>query len=103
LNTLAHNGVPANHRHIVAMFHQGGGDAVLANDIYKTRHKNVDNPNIAMLKELKEAGVELRVCGQGLLGKKLGPSQLPPGVRAVLWGMPTMVNLQLRGYVRVGG
>src|SRR5690242_1172708 len=27
LNTLAHNGVPANHRHIVAVFHQGGGDA----------------------------------------------------------------------------
>ena len=72
LNTLAHNGVPANHRHIVAVFHQGGGDAVLANDVYKARHKDVDNPNVAMLEELKQAGVELRVCGQGLLGKKCG-------------------------------
>ena len=103
LNTLAHNGVAANHRHIAAVFHQGGGDAVLANDAYKSRHKGVENPNIDMLKTLKDAGVELRVCGQGLLGKKLEPSQLLPGVQADLWAMTTMVNLQLRGYVRIGG
>jgi len=103
LNTLAHNGVPANHRHLVAVFHQGGGDAVLANDVYKARHNGVDNPNIATLAELKQAGVELRVCGQGLLGKKLEPSQLLTGVQADLWAMTTMVNLQMRGYARVGG
>ena len=103
LNTLAHNGVPANHRHIAAVFHQGGGDAVLANDVYKARHNGMDNPNIAMLHELKQAGVELRVCGQGLLGKKLEPSQVLPDVQVDLWAMTTMVNLQLRGYVRIGG
>ena len=102
LNTLAHNGVPANHRHIAAVFHQGGGDAVLANEVYKARHNGMDNPNVAMLHELKQAGVELRVCGQGLLGKKLEPSQVLPGVQVDLWAMTTMVNLQLRGYVRVG-
>ena len=102
LNTLAQNGVPAKHRHIAAMFHQGGGDAVFDNDVYKTRHNGVDNPNIAVLKELHEAGVELRVCGQGLLGKKVEPSQLLPGVQADLWALVTMVNLQARGYVRVG-
>jgi len=103
LNTLAHNGVPANHRHIAAVFHQGGGDAVLANEVYKSRHEGVDNPNVELLKALKQAGVELRVCGQGLLGKKLDPSQVLPGVQVDLWAMTTMVNLQLRGYVRIGG
>jgi intracellular sulfur oxidation DsrE/DsrF family protein len=103
MNTLAHNGVPADHRHIAAVFHQGGGDAVLANDVYKARHDGMDNPNVAMLQELKQAGVELRVCGQGLLGKKLEPSQVLPGVQVDLWAMTTMVNLQLRGYVRIGG
>jgi intracellular sulfur oxidation DsrE/DsrF family protein len=103
LNTLAHNGVPAKHRHVAAVFHQGGGDAVLANEVYKARHDGVDNPNIAMLRELKAAGVDLRVCGQGLLGKQLEPSQVLPGVQVDLWAMTTMVNLQLRGYVRVGG
>ena len=102
LNTLAHNGVLAKNRHIAAMFHQGGGDAVFSNEVYKARHNGVDNPNIAALKELHEAGVELRVCGQGLMGKKVDPSQLLPGVQADLWAMVTMVNLQSRGYVRVG-
>ena len=102
LNTLARNGVPAKNRHIAAMFHQGGGDAVFANEVYRARHNGVDNPNIAVLKELHEAGVELRVCGQGLMGKKVDPSQLLPGVQADLWAMVTMVNLQSRGYVRVG-
>jgi len=103
LNTLAHNGVPANHRHIAAVFHQGGGDAALVNDVYKTRHNGMDNPNIAMLHELKQAGVDLPVCGQGVLGKKLEPSQVLPDVQVDLWAMTTMVNLQLRGYVRIGG
>ncbi len=102
LNTLAQGGVPASRRHVAAMFHQGGGDAVFSNDVYKARHNGVDNPNIAVLKELHEAGVELRVCGQGLLGKKVEPSQLLPGVQADLWALVTMVNLQARGYVRVG-
>ena len=103
LNTLAHNGVPAKNRHIAAMFHQGGGDAVFSNDVYKARHNGVDNPNIALLHELKEAGVELRVCGQGLLGKKVDPKDVLPDVQVDLWAMTTMVNLQLRGYVRIGG
>lgn len=102
LNTLANNGVPAKRRHIAAMFHQGGGDAVFSNELYKARHNGVDNPNVAALKELHEAGVELRVCGQGLIGKKVDPSQLLPGVQADLWAMVTMVNLQSRGYVRLG-
>jgi len=38
LSTLAHNGVPAKNRHIAAMFHQVGGDAVFSNEIYKARH-----------------------------------------------------------------
>jgi intracellular sulfur oxidation DsrE/DsrF family protein len=95
--------VPAGHRHIAAVFHQGGGDAVLANDVYKARHNGTVNPNIALLHELKQAGVDLRVCGQGLLGKKVDPKDVLPDVQVDLWAMTTMVNLQLRGYVRIGG
>lgn len=101
LNTLAQAGVPARNRHIAAMFHQGGGDAVFSNEVYKARHNGVDNPNIAALKELHEAGVELRVCGQGLIGKKVEASQLLPGVQADLWALVTMISLQARGYARI--
>ena len=103
LNTLAHNGVPASHRHLAAVFHQGGGEIVMTNDAYKARFNGQDNPNVALIHELKQAGVDLRVCGQGLLGRKIDPSQVLPDIQVDLWAMTTMVNLQLRGYVRIGG
>ena len=58
LNTLAHNGVPPGHRHIAAVFHQGGGDAVLANDVYKSRHDGADKG--AGPDQLLEARLERR-------------------------------------------
>ena len=70
LNTLAHNGVPAKNRHIAAMFHQGGGDAVFSNEVYKARHNGVDNPNIAALKELHEASVESAYADRGSWERK---------------------------------
>ena len=102
INTLAKNGVGADHRRIAAMFHQGGGEIVMKNDAYKARFGH-DNPNVALIHELKQAGVDLRVCGQGLLARKIDQSQVLPDIQVDLWALTTMVNLQLRGYVRVGG
>src|SRR5262245_50268559 len=102
INTLAKNGVNADHRRIAAVFHQGGGEIVMKNDAYKARFGH-DNPNVALIHELKQAGVDLRVCGQGLLGRKIEQSQVLPDIQVDLWALTTMVNLQTRGYVRVGG
>jgi intracellular sulfur oxidation DsrE/DsrF family protein len=103
VNTLGKHGVPAEHRHIVIMFHQRTPDIdiVMSNDAYKERY-NRDNPNIAVIHALKQAGVDIRVCGQGLLDRKIDPKQVNPDVQIDLWAMTTLVNLQLRGYVRVG-
>jgi intracellular sulfur oxidation DsrE/DsrF family protein len=103
VNTLGKHGVPAEHRHIVIMFHQRTPDIdiVMSNDAYKERY-NRDNPNIAILHALKQAGVDIRVCGQGLIGRKIDAKQVNPDVQIDLWAMTTLVNLQLKGYVRVG-
>ena len=103
VNTLGKYGVPAEHRHIVIMFHQQTPDIdiVMTNDAYKERY-NRDNPNIAIIHALKQAGVDIRVCGQGLLARKIEASQVNPDVQIDLWAMTTLVNLQLKGYVRVG-
>src|SRR5258706_11108639 len=71
VNTLGKYGVPAEHRHIVIMFHQRTPDIdiVMTNEAYKERY-NRDNPNIAIIHALKQAGVDIRVCGQGLIGRK---------------------------------
>jgi intracellular sulfur oxidation DsrE/DsrF family protein len=103
VNTLGKYGVPAEHRHIVIMFHQRTPDLdiVMSNDAYKARY-NRDNPNIAVIHALKQAGVDIRVCGQGLLARNIETSQVNPDVQIDLWAMTTLVNLQLKGYVRVG-
>jgi intracellular sulfur oxidation DsrE/DsrF family protein len=103
VNTLGKYGVPADHRHLVIMFHQRTPDIdiVMTNEAYKERY-NRDNPNIALIHALKQAGVDIRVCGQGLLGRKIDPKQVNPDVQIDLWAMTTLVNLQLKGYVRVG-
>jgi intracellular sulfur oxidation DsrE/DsrF family protein len=103
VNTLGKYGVPADHRHIVIMFHQRTPDIdiVMTNEAYRERY-NRDNPNIALIHALKQAGVDIRVCGQGLLGRKIDPKQVNPDVQIDLWAMTTLVNLQLKGYVRVG-
>jgi intracellular sulfur oxidation DsrE/DsrF family protein len=103
VNTLGKHGVPAEHRHIVIMFHQRTPDIdiVMSNDAYKERY-NRDNPNIAIIHALKQAGVDIRVCGQGLIGRKIDAKQVNPDVQIDLWAMTTLVNLQLKGYVRVG-
>jgi len=103
VNTLGKYGVPAEHRHLVIMFHQRTPDLdiVMSNEAYKERY-NRDNPNIAIIHALKQAGVDIRVCGQGLIGRKIEASQVNPEVQIDLWAMTTLVNLQLKGYVRVG-
>jgi intracellular sulfur oxidation DsrE/DsrF family protein len=82
VNTLGKYGVPADHRHIVIMFHQRTPDIdiVMTNEAYRERY-NRDNPNIALIHALKQAGVDIRVCGQGLLGRKIDPKQVNPDVQ----------------------
>jgi intracellular sulfur oxidation DsrE/DsrF family protein len=104
LNTLAKYGVPADHRHLVVMFHQRSPDfdIVMTNDAYKARYNGQDNPNIALIHALKQAGVEFRACGQALGGRKIDAKQVNPDIQIDLWAMTSMMNLQMKGFVRVG-
>jgi intracellular sulfur oxidation DsrE/DsrF family protein len=103
VNTLAKYGVPVERRHFIVMFHQDGADfdIVMSNDAFKARHGK-DNPNIELIRHLKQAGVEFRACGQGLLGRKIDASQMNPDIQVDLWAMTSILNLQMRGFARFG-
>ena len=103
LNTLAVVGVPASHRKLAVIFHQGGTPAILKNDAYKARSNGQDNPNIEIIQALKKAGVEFHVCGQAVLAMKIDPKDIQPEIQMDLWALTTIVNMELRGYVRIGG
>ncbi len=104
LNTLAKYGVPPEHRHLVVMFHQRSPDfdIVMTNEAYKARNNGQDNPNVALIHALKAAGVEFRACGQALSARKIDPAQVNPDIQIDLWAMTSIINLQLRGFVRIG-
>ena len=102
-NTLAKGGVPADHRKFVVVFHQEGTEIALTNSAYKALKDGHDNPNIAIIHSMKQAGVDFRVCGQGVLSRKFDMATINPEIQIDQWAMTTITNLQLRGYIRVAG
>ena len=103
VNTLAKYGVPAEHRKIAVVFHRNATEAILNNETFKARNEGHDNPNIALIEEMKKAGVDFRVCGQAVLAHKIDPKTILPEIELDLWALTTIVNLQMRGYVHIGG
>jgi intracellular sulfur oxidation DsrE/DsrF family protein len=101
VNTLAKYGVPADHRHIVVVFHQKSTPAILVNAEFKKR-EGVDNPNISLIQEMKKAGVDFRVCGQAVLGNHIDHKDILPEIQLDLWAGITIPNLMLRGYQHLG-
>ena len=102
LNTLAKYGVPAANRKLAVVFHQGATDYIMHNDAYKARHGH-DNPNVAIIQDLKKAGVEFHVCGQAVLGRKIERNQIMPEIQVDLWALTTIIELETAGYIRIGG
>ena len=100
-NTLAKGGVLADHRKFVVVFHQGGTDIALNNAAFKAVNDGHDNPNIPLLRSMKQAGIDFRVCGQGVLSRKYDMASIQPEIQIDQWALTTITTLQLRGYVRV--
>jgi intracellular sulfur oxidation DsrE/DsrF family protein len=100
-NTLAKGGVPADHRKFVVVFHQGGTEISLNNAAYKALKDGHDNPNIALIHSMKQAGIDFRVCGQGVISRKIDAATINPEIQVDQWALTTITNLQPRGYVRV--
>ena len=103
INTLAKNGVAADHRKIAVVFHQQGTEIILNDETFKARNNGHSNPNVALIQSLQKAGVDFRVCGQAVLANKIDQKTILPEIELDLWALTTLVNLELRGYVHVGG
>lgn len=101
VNTLAKTGVPAANRKVAVVFHQDATDYIMTNEAYKARHSGQDNPNLGMMQALKKAGVDLRVCGQATLGRKIDAKDITPEVQRDLWALTTIIALQQQGYVLI--
>src|SRR6056297_3564211 len=75
INLHALGGVKPENLKVSVAIHGGATDVTLTNEAYKKRYE-MDNPNIPLLTELKNAGVELYVCGQSLIAREYAFSDI---------------------------
>ncbi|MBB4079617.1 intracellular sulfur oxidation DsrE/DsrF family protein [Lewinella aquimaris] len=97
INLFAVGGVPDEKVTIVLAIHAGATVGVMDNAHYRERF-GVDNPNIELIRSLKQAGVRVTVCGQSLLGRNVPPDAVIPEVEIATSMLTTVAMYQMKGY-----
>lgn len=101
LNLLDRDGIRPAPGDIVAVVHGAATPIVASSSVYKTRTKAKFNPNLQLIKKLRDAGVTVAVCSQALHANHMAAKDLAPGVRIDLSAMTTLGALQLRGWALI--
>lgn len=97
INLMAYAGAPREHVHVAAVIEGGAVYAAFTNVAYRERFK-VDNPNLALLHELRAAGVELMVCAQALAENDLPDAVVSADVSVTLSALTDFAVYGQRGY-----
>jgi intracellular sulfur oxidation DsrE/DsrF family protein len=101
VNLYAAGGAQPAELEIAVVFHGDATLSVLNAEAYSAKFKTDGNPNLQLLQALREAGVELYVCGQSLISKGSGPKDVAPVIKTAVSALTAVVNLQLDGYAYV--
>ncbi|AOE50107.1 DsrE family protein [Kangiella sediminilitoris] len=97
INMHAANGVSTENMRIAVVLHGESTKDSLNNSAYKQRH-GVENPNLPLIKELRQLGVDFYLCGQSAKFSKIEKSELSEDVELSLSAMTMLVMLQEQGY-----
>lgn len=101
LNIYAGAGAEPVSADFAVIFHGDATLAVLNPDAYREEFDGAENPNLELLRQLHEAGVELYVCGQTLISKGSNPDDVAVFVETAVSALTVVVNLQADGYAFV--
>lgn len=101
LNIYAGGGAKPAHGEFAVIFHGDATLAVLDDDAYSEKFKTNGNPNLDLLHQLYEQGVELFVCGQTLISKDAKPEEVAVFIDTAVSALTVVVNLQADGYAHV--
>jgi len=91
------SGVPRKNVHLAIIVHGTATRSLLQNAAYREQ-TGVDNPNIAVLQALHDAGVKIIVCGQALINRKVPREQLLPFVEVSISATLARATLHAQGY-----
>lgn len=97
LNLHVLGGVPKENIKVVAVIHAEATPVVLSNEAYQ-QNFDVNNPNDGLIYALKEAGVEIYVCGQSLIARKFTGKPLHPSIVVSISALTVLTEYQLKGY-----
>ena len=98
LNLYGAAGLKAGDVKIAAMCHGDADKAVLSDAAYLARFKLTANLNLPLIRDLKNAGVEVFVCGQSLHELGFKAEEVAEEVPVADSAMLVLVNKQADGY-----
>jgi intracellular sulfur oxidation DsrE/DsrF family protein len=91
-------GVPKEKIKVKVVIHGGAIFTLLQDKNYQERFET-ENPNLKVFESLKEAGVDIYVCGQSLIARNLKTADLWPGVAIAHSALTTITTYVPQGYV----
>lgn len=97
INVFASAGVTPDKMKLVAVVYGPATPITLSNKNYKAQFDN-DNPNIQLIKDLKQNGVQIYVCGQSLLRASIELGWVNPDVSIALSSLVAIPTYELKGY-----
>lgn len=98
LNLHVADGVPRKNIDIVVAVHGLALFSMLNNAAYKKKY-GVDNPSLALIDELKKAGIKFIVCGQAMNFMNVTPKDLIPESTIGLTAQTVLTSYQAKGYI----
>ncbi|MDI1324221.1 MAG: DsrE family protein [Algoriphagus sp.] len=96
-NLLVANGAPQEKVKVAAVIHAQSVLSILTDEAYKEKY-GIPNPTLHLIAKLKEAGVELYVCGQNIGFYDIKPEQISPDVKIALSAKTALITLDQMGY-----
>lgn len=97
LNMHAQYGIPSKNMKVALVMHGTAAKDALSNKAYKEKYK-IDNPNAKLITTLKEAGVDIFVCGQSYKSRGLPMEGISKDVKLSLSALTALVEYQEKGY-----
>ena len=97
LNLHGLGGVKPENLYVAVAIHGGATDVILNNEAYRKKYE-LDNPNLKLIDELKEAGVELYVCGQSLLARNYEHDEVNTQIKIGLSMLTVVTTYMHKGY-----
>jgi len=100
VNLLAESRESPRKADIAAIVHGPATNILLGNATYHAK-TGAGNPNLALIRRLRESGVESHVLGQALAERGFDPEAVASQIQVELTALITLVTYQLWGFALI--